>query len=221
MKKIMFLLIILLTSLIINAQMVAVSGKVTGFHKYPFKNITVHAKKSKSKALTDENGVFTVVCYPDDILIFESKSCITAKRKIKNPSDSVIINLVFKTDEKSKEYAIGYGIIKESDLSFAMSNLSNSEIDFSIYSNIYDLIKGRFPGVEVTNRNEIIIRGVKSFYGSSSAYLIVDGVPVHDLSMVVPKMVKSIDILRDASSSAIYGVNGANGVVLITTLNGN
>jgi len=216
MKKSVLLTIIICFSVFSSAQVIAVSGKVTGFHKFPFKNITVKAKKAKTKILTDENGIFNISCFPNDILLFESKSCYSAKYKIKNPGDSIRINLVFKTDEKSKEYAIGYGIIKEEDLIYAISNLNNNDVDFSIYNNIYDLIKGRFPGVEIKG-TEIIVRGSSSIMGSNAALLLVDGVKVQDLNHLAPIEVKSIDVLKDAGSTAIYGANGANGVVIITT----
>ena len=203
-------------SVVMSAQTIAVSGKVTGFHKFPFKNITVMAKKAKTKALTDENGIFTIVCAPNDVLIFESKSCNTAKRKIKNPSDSIKVNLIFKTDKKSREYAVGYGIIKEEDLAYAISNLNNSDIDFSGYTNVYDLIKGRFPGVEVKG-TAIIIRGTSTFLSSPAALLVVDGNIVNDLNFLSPSEVKSIDVLKDAGATSMYGTKGASGVVVITT----
>jgi TonB-dependent SusC/RagA subfamily outer membrane receptor len=220
MKKIALFLAIIFTSIFANGQLKAVSGKVTAFHKYPFKNIKVKAKKSKSEVLTDENGVFTIVCYPNDILIFESKSCITTKYKITNSDDSVKINLVFRVNEKSKEYAVGYGIISKEDLIYAISNLNNSEVDFSTYKSVYDLLRGRFPGVVVKIDNEIVIRGSTSFLGSSNALLVVDGIIVSDLTYLYPGDIVSIDILKDAGSTAMYGVNGANGVVVIKTKKG-
>jgi TonB-dependent SusC/RagA subfamily outer membrane receptor len=220
MKKIVLLTSVVLFAYMASAQVRTVSGKVTGFHQYPFKNITVEAKKAKTKVLTDINGEFSIACYSDDILIFQSKSCLTAKRKIKNPDDSVKINLVFKTDKKSKEYAIGYGIISEENLTHAISNLNNSDTDFSIYSDIYELIRGKVPGVVITNSHDIIIRGSATIISSNAAYLVVDGIPVQNLSYLQPRDVKSIDVLKDASTTSSYGANGANGVILITTLKG-
>jgi TonB-dependent SusC/RagA subfamily outer membrane receptor len=93
-------------------------------------------------------------------------------------------------------------------------------MDFSQYSNLYEVIRGRFAGVQIVN-GEIIIRGQNSINSSSSALIVVDGVPSNSsvLSSIPPIQVKSINILKDGSS-AIYGSRGANGVVLIETKKG-
>jgi TonB-dependent SusC/RagA subfamily outer membrane receptor len=219
MKKIMIILIVILGCIKLSAQPVIVNGKVTGFNNYPFKNIKVSAKKAKTSILTDENGNFSIACLPKDVLIFESKSCNKKTYKITNPNDSVKVNLIFKNTPESREYAIGYGIISENDLVYAISNLNNDDNNFGVYANIYDLIKGKFHGIDV-NGNYITIRGVKSINGSSNALLIVDGMIVQDISYISTNSVKSIDILKDASASA-YGVGGGNGAILITTKKGN
>jgi len=99
----------------------------------------------------------------------------------------------------------------------AVANLNNDDIDFSQYTNMYELIQGRFAGVQVMN-GEIIIRGVNSINSSSAALIVVDGVPSDNsiLATLPPVQVKSIDILKDGSA-AIYGARGSNGVVLIET----
>lgn len=214
MKKIFLLITCFLYSSFLFGQMTVVKGKVTAFNKYPLKNITVQAKKSKAKVSTNEYGVFELVCEPKDIISFESKSFIPVRRKIKDPADSIFVNLVFKDTPKSKEYAVGYGIMKEEDLTYAVSNMSQENNNFQSYSTIYELIVGRFPGVDVQG-NEIIIRGISSINGSNAALMVVDGMAVNDITGISPGMVKSIDILK-GSAAAIYGSRGANGVVLIT-----
>jgi TonB-dependent SusC/RagA subfamily outer membrane receptor len=102
-----------------------------------------------------------------------------------------------------------------------LASLNSDDLDFSQYSNIYELIKGRFAGVQVVN-GEIIIRGINSINSSSAALIVVDGVPVDGsaLNSIPPVQVKSINVIKDGSS-AIYGSRGANGVVLIETKRGN
>jgi TonB-dependent SusC/RagA subfamily outer membrane receptor len=219
MKRGVIILILILASINLSAQTKAVSGKVTGFNKYPFMNIHVRAKKAKTSVLTDVNGTFTIVCNPKDVLTFESKSCYKQTYKISNPDDSVRVNLVFKDTPESKEYAVGYGIIKESDLTYAISHLSNDNNNFGSYDNIFDLLRGKFADVTVYN-NEIRIRGLISINGPTSPLLIVNGIVVNNISHIVPSSVKSIEILKDAATS-IYGSVGAAGVVLITLKTGN
>jgi TonB-dependent SusC/RagA subfamily outer membrane receptor len=158
--------------------------------------------------------MFEIVCNPDESLIFNSQSFIKEKRKIKDPKDSILVNLIFKDTKKSKENAITNGIMSEADLSYAINNLKNENNNFSGYNNVYDLIVGRFAGVEVKGRS-ILIRGERSINLENSALLVVDGTIVQDLMNISPSQVKSIDILKGPEAS-IWGVRGANGVVCIT-----
>jgi TonB-dependent SusC/RagA subfamily outer membrane receptor len=221
MKKILMILIAIIVSVqLSSAQTYAVTGKVTGFNKFPLKNIKVRAKKAKTATITDENGNFLIVSFPKDVLIFEAKSCIKQTYRISNQKDSVKVNMVFKNTEESKEYAVGYGIISEKDLTYGISNLNNDNNNFNIYNNIYELLRGKFPDVKVYDDNSIVIRGIISINGPSRALLVVDGTVVNSIGWLSPSSVKSIDILKDAATS-IYGTQGAGGVVLITTKKGN
>ena len=145
----------------------------------------------------------------------------TQKVKLDEKIKLAAINLKLKPGEKNREYAIGYGHVSDRDKLNALASLTSSDMDFSQYSSIYDLIKGRFAGVQVVN-GEVIIRGINSINSSSAALIIVDGVPVDGsaLSSIPPIQVKSINVMKDGSS-AIYGSRGANGVVLIETKRGN
>jgi TonB-dependent SusC/RagA subfamily outer membrane receptor len=215
MKKIALIVLALWISNILYSQMVVVTGKVTGFHKYPLKNIVVTGKKSKSSVVTNDFGVFKIVCPPKETLIFESKSFQKVTRKIKDPKDSINVNLVFKNTKKNKEYAVAYGIMTEKDLTYAVTNLTNENNNFETYTDVYELIRGRFSGVQVIGKS-IIIRGMTSINSGNEALLIVDGTEVSDLSFINPREIKSIDVLKDAATS-IYGTKGANGVVVIET----
>ncbi len=121
----------------------------------------------------------------------------------------------YSSDSDSEEYInIGYGRIKKSTSASAASNLEVKS--GSGYSNIYDYIKGRIPGVYV-NGTTIRIRGERSILGSNDPLFIVDGMEVSDIGYLSPEMVDRIDVLKDASTTAIYGARGANGVIIITT----
>jgi TonB-dependent SusC/RagA subfamily outer membrane receptor len=126
--------------------------------------------------------------------------------------------------EKAERYAnVGYGTVNSKRLTNAISTLNNSDVDFSMYTDMYDLLRGKFSGV-VVEGNNIIVRGVKTFQGveGNSALLVVDGIIVsqHDFAMLSPLDVQSIDVLKDGSSS-VYGSRGANGVVIVETKKGN
>ena len=110
--------------------------------------------------------------------------------------------------------------MKEKNKLYAISTLKDGDIDFSLYHDMFELIRGRFPGVSIQN-GEIIIRGIKSINSSNAALIVIDGMVMDNsaLSILSPNDVASIDVLKDAASS-IYGSRGANGVVIITTKRG-
>jgi len=123
--------------------------------------------------------------------------------------------------ESAKVADIGYGTIKVNNLTTSVSPVKIKHREIITYSNIYDYIRGRVPGVTVLkvgqNGGKIIIRGLGSINSSTDPLMLVDGVEVSDLSYINPSDVKSIDVLKDAASCAIYGARGANGVILIST----
>ena len=122
------------------------------------------------------------------------------------------------TDPGEEEVNLGYQKIKKKDSTASASNLKVSR--GSGYSNIYEYLQGRVAGVEVVG-NSIRIRGERSINSSNEPLIIVDGIQTDDISHISPEEVQSIDVLKDASSTALYGSRGANGVILITTRNSN
>ena len=118
---------------------------------------------------------------------------------------------------QDSEVNIGYGTVKRGDLTTSVSSL-NMEKDSQTksYADMYEYLQGRVPGLQVTPDKRIIIRGIGSINSSNDPLILVDGSEITDLSTINPNDVKSVDVLKDASAS-IYGVRGANGVILITT----
>ena len=114
------------------------------------------------------------------------------------------------------EVNVGYGTVKKRDLSHPVSSLQVKGDEVRTYRDMYEYLEGRVAGVMVTTGKRIIIRGVNTVNGSSDPLIIVDGAECQDLSTINPNDVKSVDILKD-SAAAIYGVRGANGVIVITT----
>ncbi|MBQ3881103.1 MAG: CocE/NonD family hydrolase [Bacteroidales bacterium] len=116
---------------------------------------------------------------------------------------------------------IGYGDINKKGLTSSVSSLKINKDDIATYSTIFDYIKGRVPGVQVMGSGrdaKVIIRGISTVNGSNDPLILVDGNQTDDISWITPTSVKSVEVLKDAASCAIYGVQGANGVILITTI---
>ena len=203
-----------------NTQEKLISGRVFTFDSIPLINANVKVKSTKQVVTTDTLGNFYVSCLPDDVLKVSANGFISNKVKLKPNTKLALINLELKPGEKNREIAIGYGHVKDSEKLNAVANLNSDDMDFSKYSNMYELIRGRFAGVQIVN-GEIIIRGLNSINTNSAALIVVDGVVLSNsvLNSIPPVQVKSINIIKDGSS-AIYGSRGANGVVLIETKKG-
>jgi TonB-dependent SusC/RagA subfamily outer membrane receptor len=209
-----------LVSFVGQAQERLLSGRVFTFDSIPLVDAKVEVKSTKQVVSTDTLGNFYVTCLPNDVLKVSARGFIGEKVKLTPSIKLALINLKLKPGERNREIAIGYGHVKDSEKLNAVANLNSDDMDFSQYSNIYELIRGRFAGVQVVN-GEIIIRGINSINSSSAALIVVDGIPSSSsvLSSIPPVQVKSINVIKDGSS-AIYGSRGANGVVLIETKKG-
>jgi len=223
MKRIIIILIGLSFTFSLSAQHRVVYGTVNVFGDMTLKNITVSAKKAGTETRTDSLGNFAIVCNQKDVLQFKAKTFCTIKRKVRPSTDTVNVQMHFIEGPENVELAIGYGYISKEKATFAQSMLNNEREDFCSYSNIFDLINGRCPGIVVNNTSsfpgseqEIIIRGKSSINLSSCALYVVDGVVVSQIGDISPCDVKSINFLKDASAS-IFGSRGGNGVVLIET----
>jgi len=224
MNKRIILPLILLVSLVfagnLHAQERIIHGTVTTFDSIPLNGATVKVKSTKQEVLTDSLGNFSVGVNATDKLKVSAHGFNNQNVKLNGNIKFAAINLSLKPGEKNREHAIGYGHVTDADKLNAIASLNKDDVDFSQYSNIYELIRGRFAGVQVSN-GEIIIRGINSINSSSAALIIVDGVPTDNsaLSSIPPVQVKSINVIKDGSS-AIYGSRGANGVLIIETKRG-
>lgn len=197
-----------------------IQGRVFTFDSIPLVKADVEVKSTKQVVKTDTLGNFSVSCSPEDVLKVSAKGFATEKVEVGPKIKVAVINLKLKPGTKNREIAIGYGHVRDSEKLNAVANLNNNDVDFSQYSNMYELIQGRFAGVQIV-QGDIIIRGVNSINSGTGALIVLDGSPV-DKSILVslpPVQVKSINVIKDGSA-AIYGARGANGVVLIETKKG-
>ncbi|MDD3320973.1 MAG: TonB-dependent receptor [Paludibacter sp.] len=249
-RKINFLLVLLLfgVCLVSAQQNLSVSGVVTDASDgSPMIGVSVLVKGTTMGTVTDLNGKYSLSIPQGSTLVFSyigmEKQEIAAKVKVLNvklQSDSRLLNEVV---------AIGYGTMKKSDLTGSVSNLSGDKLSESIVTNVDQILQGRVAGVQVQANsgapgavNSIRIRGVTSLNNSNEPLYIIDGIPVsgagtstmgfdwsggsngqnqaNPLSNISPNDIASMDILKDASATAIYGAAGANGVVIITTKRG-
>ena len=176
----------------------------------------------------------------DPVFIIDGKQVTKKKFEKLNPSEIKSITILKKDSPEAKQYSgsengvilvetrsndeikdprinIGYGMTDRHDLTYSVNSVKPEETEF--YTSMYEYLRGRVPGVQVAPDNTIYIRGINTLKASSEPLILVDGVEIKDLSIINPQDVYSVDVLKDSATS-IYGLRGANGVILITTKRG-
>ena len=118
-----------------------------------------------------------------------------------------------KSDENLN---VGYGTAKKSEYTMSVSALDVNDREITNCNTIYEYLAGRLPGVQLTDENHLIIRGKTTLRANTDPLFVVDGVAMNDISFLNPNDVKRVEILKD-SAAAIYGMRGANGVIVIDT----
>jgi len=212
-----------------NFQQRQIKGKVVGPDNIPLPGVSVVLKGSTLGTLTDVNGDFSL-SIPQDakILSFSFVGMISQEIEIGNQS---VFNITMEETAIGLDevVVIGYGTIKRSDLTGSVASVSTEMLESRPVSTFEDALKGRTSGVQIRQTGgdlqgdfSIAIRGIGSVTGSNSPLIVVDGVPLFssNFSMINPKSIASIDILKDASATAIYGARAANGVIIISTKTG-
>jgi len=213
-------LIVLLLADSLSAQDRIIHGSITTFDSLALIGAEVKVLSTKQLVITDSLGRFSAGVEREDKVRISANGFYTKKVKVGENIKYVAVDLKLKPGQKNREYAIGYGHVTDKEKLNALASLNDNDMDFSQYSSIYEVIQGRFAGVQVVN-GEIIIRGINSINSSSAALIILDGVPADNsvLSTIPPVQVKNISVIKDGSA-AIYGSRGANGVLLIETKKG-
>ena len=195
-----------------------IKGLVTMFDSIPLIGATIKVKSTQQEFLSDTMGLFTVLCNPDDRLRVSANGFVGQRVKLNSTTKYVLVNLRLKSGDKNREYAIGYVHVKDKYKLFAISSWAHDQNDFSNYQTMYNLINANFSAVEIVN-GEIIIRGSTTYSSAGSAALIIiDGIQSDEETLfdLNPKDVQRVDVLKDASA-AMYGIRGANGVVIVET----
>lgn len=224
-----------------QAALPPVTGKVTdSVTGKPLAGVTIQVKGNTMGTVTDANGNFSLEV-PEDAVLEISYLGYTTKEIPVNGKSSINISLAPVTTGLNQLVVIGYGTIAKKDLTGAVSSLGLKDFNKGLQTSVDQMIKGRVPGVHIIQSSSapggavsVRIRGVNSLTASNDPLYVIDGLPIDNSSVVPggnamqrnplntlnPQDIESIEILKDASATAIYGARGANGVILITTKKG-
>ncbi len=191
--------------------------------------VTVKVKGTTNSTSTGKDGTFTISASPKAVLIFSSIGFVSQEVSVSNLST---LNVRLITDQQALQQVVvvGYGTVKRKDVTGSISSVTSEQIAQVPVTTLEQAMQGRAAGVQVTNNDgspggniNVLIRGTGSLASNGNAPLyVVDGYPLETggINNINPNDIASIDILKDASATAIYGIRAANGVVIVTTKKG-
>ncbi|MEL5893236.1 TonB-dependent receptor [Bacteroides sp. GD17] len=223
--RFLFSLLMLFLSMSAFAQQITVSGKVTDSDQEPIIGASVIEKGTSNGMITDMDGNFSLKTSPNATITISYIGYQTVEVKATEKP----LRIVLKDDSEllDEVIVIGYGTMQKKDVTTSVATVSTKELNQRPIISTGAALQGKAAGVQITQPNglpgqEMVIRvrGNSSISASNDPLYVVDGVPMTDISYLSPNDIESMQILKDASSAAIYGSRAANGVVLITTKSG-
>jgi iron complex outermembrane receptor protein len=214
-----------LTMLVAQAQQKQVRGTVKDAKGSPVPSVTVSVKGSKASTVTATDGSFTINAKDGDVLVFTAVSFEAAEVKVTS-SSSYDVTITASSVTLSDVVVVGYGRSSRKNLSSSVTTLKPEDLNRGAISDVGQLLQGKVPGLNITASGDpnrpaaVILRGASTVNSPGAPFYVIDGVPGADLAIVAPDDIVSIDVLKDAAATAIYGNRAANGVIIITTRRG-
>ncbi|MRR24556.1 SusC/RagA family protein, partial [bacterium] len=209
-------------------QQRVVTGTVTEPDGTPLPAVSVREKGTTNGALTDAEGRYRIsITTSNPVLIFSFVGYTTQEISV-GSQGTIDIELISGDVGLDEIVVIGYGTVKKRDLTGSVASISGEVMRDVPSSNISQALQGRISGVDMSQTStkpgaamQIRVRGTRSLNASNDPLIVIDGIPfAGSIGDINPGYIKSIDVLKDASATAIYGSRGANGVILITTNQG-
>jgi len=216
------------TTTIKVAADIVITGIITNEKKEPIGGVSVNEKGTKNSVITKDDGSFKInVKNSSAILVTNYIGYSSSEVAVK---DQLVLNisLLSATNSLDDVIVVGYGTQKKVTTTGAVASIGTKELVQSPVANISNSLVGRLPGLFATqgggepgnDASRIRIRGIGTFSGNTDPLTLVDGVQVDNFNNIDPNEIESVTILKDAASTAIYGIRGANGVLLVTTKRG-
>ncbi|WP_423146091.1 SusC/RagA family TonB-linked outer membrane protein [Rubrolithibacter danxiaensis] len=227
----------LLLALILNVNYLyaqqphVITGKVSDQQGLPLPGVSVAVKGTAVQSASDADGVYKIsLPAAEGTLIFSYIGMKTREIEVKAGQATINVTLQSSSTDLQEVVVVGYGTTKKSDLTGSVASLKGNQLNRTPAGNVDQLLQGKIPGLQVVAPSgrpgagvTVRIRGANSLNGDNSPLVVVDGFPwgsAGGLKQINPEDIESIEVLKDASSAAIYGSRGANGVIMITTRKG-
>jgi TonB-dependent starch-binding outer membrane protein SusC len=203
-----------------------ISGKVTDESGNSLPGVSVILKGTKQASITDMNGDYTINNLPQNaILLFSFVGMISQEVKVISQS---VINITLRDESKglNEIVVVGYGTTTKKGLVSSVVSIKPEDMNKGAITDVGQLLQGKAAGLNITvsgdptRRSSVILRGASTLNSSMEPFYVIDGIPGGDISLVAPDDIESIDVLKDASATSIYGNRASNGVIMITTKKG-
>jgi TonB-dependent starch-binding outer membrane protein SusC len=225
-SSLLLTILALLFSTLLTAQATKeIKGKVVDEKNQPASGITVSVKGTTNGTATVADGSFTINAKEGDVLQLSGVSFETKEIKI-TASTNYNVVLTSTASTLSDVVVVGYGRNSKRNLSSSVSSLKPEELNRGAIGDVGQLLQGKVPGLNITASGDpnrpaaVILRGASTVNSPGGPFYVIDGVPGADIAIVAPDDIISIDVLKDAAATAIYGNRAANGVIIITTRRG-
>jgi TonB-linked SusC/RagA family outer membrane protein len=206
-------------------QQSTIRGVVKDAKGNPVPDVTVSVKGTTRSALTASDGSYSINAKSGDVLVFTHVS-FTA-REIKVGNEAVYdLSLSESTSALTDVVVVGYGKSSRRTLSSSISSVKAEDLNKGAIADVGQLLQGKVPGLNITANGDpnakaaVILRGASTVNSPQGPFYVIDGVPGADIALIAPDDIASIDVLKDASATAIYGNRAANGVIMVTTKRG-
>ena len=201
-----------------------ITGTVKDSQGYPLPGVTVQVKGANISTATSANGAFSINASKGSVLIFRF---VGFQTKEVNVGDETNISVVLNESQSAlnEVVVVGYGTTTKGQLTSAITTVKAENFNQGVVTSPADLLEGKVAGLNITNDGNpngsatVTFRGPSTLRAgaASSPFYVIDGVPDADFNLVAPSDIASIDVLKDASASAIYGSRATNGVIIVTT----
>lgn len=226
MRKLVFLCCAMILTIWGQAQTTKdVTGKVTDANGQPLSGTTVSNRTSGASTVTSGSGTYTIKAKAGDLLVFSMVSFADQEKTV-GAAAVINVSLQSSASQLSDVVVVGYGRASRKALTSSITSIRPEEMNRGPITDVGALLQGKVPGLNITasgdpNRNAaIILRGASTINSPGNPFFVIDGVPGADISLVAPDDIASIDVLKDAAATAIYGNRAASGVIMITTKKG-
>ncbi len=210
----------------VHAQEKTITGTITDEQGVPLPGVNILVQGTSTGTQTDFDGNYSIEAAPGQVLVFTYIGLKKEERTVGN-SDTISLQMSEDAEALDEVVVIGYGTVKKSDLTGSVASVKERDLTSIPVTNALETMQGKVPGVDLTKSSgqagaglNFSIRGNRSLNADNGPLVVVDGMIYSSTLDVNPNDIASVEVLKDASATAIYGTLGANGVVLITTKKG-